>query len=274
MKRDKKVRKASKTGDRIFLIAGMIFLVVFIASGAGLLHYYLDYRAQKQTYDGIAALRDGTGEANRMTETQTGSDALDGSSVLAESMAKESYERLKAVNADYIGWITVADTNIDYPVTQRDNSYYLNHDFYGEKSSHGAIFLDEGCTPDDPVILIHGHHMKDGTMFGALKNFKKQEFRENHRTLYLDWGEGDQPYRIFAAALIDLTKEDYFPYNELPAAAEDEKSYLEAFRQSAFWYDEPQQSEGETGQIVLLSTCEYGTAQQRLVIAAVSEEFE
>lgn len=271
----KKNTKVSKGADKVLLAAGIVFLVVFVVSGAGLLRYYFDYREQKQSYDGIAALRDGGNGSEDAGENgdakETDQETSDGGSGRA---AKESSERLRAVNPDYIGWITVPDTNIYYPFVQRDNSYYLNHDFYGKRSSHGAIFLDEGCSPEDDVILIHGHHMKDGTMFGALKGFKKKEFRENHETLYLDWGTGDETYRIFAVALIDLTQEDYFHYDELPDTEEEKESYLKKLKRNSLWYEEPEQSRGETEQIVLLSTCEYGTEQQRLVIAAVSETFE
>lgn len=262
-------RMSGKT-DKILLAVGIVFFVVFAVSAVGLFGYYRDYREQKQSYDGIAALRDGE-NGSRDDEDgagveEAGEDVSDAGSV---SLAKESKERLIAVNADYIGWITVPDTNIYYPFVQRDNSYYLNHDFYGTESSHGAIFLDEGCLPEDGVILIHGHHMKDGTMFGALKGFKKKAFWEDHDTLYLDWGTGDETYRIFAAALIDLTQDDWFHYEELPRTEEEREGYLKELKQNALWYEEPEQ--GQTGQIVLLSTCEYGTGQQRLVVAAVSE---
>lgn len=274
----KKNAKASKGTDKILLVAGSLFLIVFVVSGAALLRYYLDYREQKQSNDGIAALREaesvpeGDGAAGADKEGgETGQDTADDDGSRA---AKESTERLRAVNADYIGWITVPDTDIYYPFVQRDNVYYLNHDFYEKKSSHGTIFLDENCAPEDGVILIHGHHMKDGTMFGALKGFRKKEFRESHETLYLDWGTGDEAYRIFAVALIDLTQETYFHYDELPGTGEERESYLKELKRNSLWYEEPGQSPGEAGQIVLLSTCEYGTEAQRLIVAAVSETIE
>lgn len=256
--------------DKVLIILGIIFFIVFVVSGLKVLDYYRDYRDQKQSYDEIAALRDGGNEIQNIDDgtknEETGSDVLHGEST---ETVKESEKRLRAVNDDYIGWITVPDTNIYYPVVQRDNSYYLNHDFYKKTSSHGAIFMDETCSAEDDVILIHGHHMKDGTMFGALKGFKKKAFWEDHDTLYLDWGTGDETYRIFAAALIDLTQDDWFHYEELPRTEEEREGYLKELKQNALWYEEPEQ--GQTGQIVLLSTCEYGTGQQRLVVAAVSE---
>lgn len=271
----KKNVKDSKRTDKILFAAGSLFLIVFVVSGAALLRYYLDYREQKQSNDGIAALREAGSVPEAAGADKEGEEiGQDGADAGSGRAAKESAERLRAVNADYIGWITVPDTDIYYPFVQRDNIYYLNHDFYEKKSSHGTIFLDENCAPEDGVILIHGHHMKDGTMFGALKGFRKKEFRESHETLYLDWGTGDEAYRIFAVALIDLTQETYFHYDELPGTGEERESYLKELKRNSLWYEEPGQSPGEAGQIVLLSTCEYGTEAQRLIVAAVSETIE
>lgn len=262
MKKDSKIdKKRSKFFDKILLAAGIVFIGIFCMSGYMLLKYYGEYREQKKLDESIAGLR----QAEAMDAK---GDSLMGNSGNGEKEQKDN-SRLKEINADYIGFITIPDTNVYYPVVRRDNSYYLYHDFMGEKNSHGTIFMDEGCEPEDTVVLIHGHHMKDGTMFGPLKNFKKKEFREEHEILYLDWGEGDQPYEIFAAALIDLTQEDYFTYEVLPATEEETKRYLKELKQNSFYFRDL--NKVEQGQIVLLSTCEYGTEQQRLVIAAVSK---
>lgn len=311
-------KKGSGCPDVILLAVGIVSLIIFVATGWKLLDYYGEYREQKQGYDELAALRDaGIGEttdgmtAGGMSQSATGTNGQDkdaGAAGLEQSAtdrARESSERLKAINQDYIGWITIPDTNVYYPMVQRDNLYYLQHDFMGKRSSHGAIFLDESCETDAPVVLIHGHHMKDGTMFGTLKRFKKKDFRENHESLYLDWGEGDEEYRIFAVALIDLTQDEFFRYDELPETAEEIEKYLRKLKQNALWYEEPNTettgtvggsaatevtgtvggsattdvtgmvagtestSDERRGQIVVLSTCEYGTENQRMIVAAV-----
>ncbi|PFR88226.1 hypothetical protein COK43_20285 [Bacillus cereus] len=56
------------------------------------------------------------------------------------------YERTKQVlriNKDYVGWIKINDTKVDYPVVKReDNSFYLSHNFYKEEDRSGSIFMD------------------------------------------------------------------------------------------------------------------------------------
>lgn len=263
MKKDRKAyKKRTKLFDRLLLIAGIVCVLVFCVSGYELLKYYGEYREQRELDESIAGLRQADLEDSE-PDFQPGNDGV------LEEIQKDN-SRLKEINPDYVGFISIPDTDIYYPVVQRDNSYYLSHDFMGEVNSHGTIFLDEGCQPEDAVVLIHGHHMKDGTMFGALKNYKKKEFCEDHLTIYFDWGEGDEAYEIFAAALIDLTQEDYFTYEVLPTAEEDIRLYLKELKKNSFYFKDLNRV--EQGQILLLSTCEYGTEQQRLVIAAVSDQ--
>lgn len=253
------IKQGKKKGnllDKLLLAGGIVFLCVFCVTGYFLLRYYGGYREQKEMDDTVAGLR----------EVPDGSDQDGVRTVEWQEVYERNAMRLKEMNPDYIAWITVPDTDIYYPVVQRDNSYYLYHDFEQKSNSHGAIFMDESCSRTDSFILLHGHHMKDGTMFGGLKKYKKTKFREEHEIIYLDWGNGNESYRVFAAALIDLTPEDYFHYNEFPGTDEDTEKYLKELKRNSFWYDD---STKINGQVVLLSTCEYGTAQQRLVIGAV-----
>lgn len=83
----------------------------------------------------------------------------------------ESFQKLRQQNRDVVGWLSIAEV-LDEPVLQRDNSFYLTHDASGQKNATGALFLDEGCNLRIPTphLVIHGHNMKEGAMFGSLKN--------------------------------------------------------------------------------------------------------
>ena len=188
-------------------------MIVFCVSGVKLWQYYSDTKEQKEMSAGIAALRE------QELAQRTGQEVA-GMRNHAEPDPGRNNSLLADINPDYVGWISIPETEINYPVVQRDNSHYLYYDFYDERDSHGTIFLDENRQVTDEVILIHGHHMKDGTMFAALKGYKQKEFRTEHPYLYLDFGAGDAEYEIFAAALIDLAQEDYFAYDQFPASEE------------------------------------------------------
>jgi sortase B len=78
-----------------------------------------------------------------------------------------SYSR----NKDLAGWLqSDAIQDIDFPVVQRDNDYYVHRDFYGRSNLAGTVFLDEDnyTLPQDQNLVLHGHNMKNGTMFGKL----------------------------------------------------------------------------------------------------------
>lgn len=87
----------------------------------------------------------------------------------------ESFQKLRQQNRDVVGWLSIAEV-LDEPVLQRDNSFYLTHDASGQKNATGALFLDEGCNLRIPTphLVIHGHNMKEGAMFGSLKKIQAQ----------------------------------------------------------------------------------------------------
>lgn len=263
-RKNKKYRKCSSVSANGLLLTGIIFLVVFCVSGYFLLRYYREYRGQKELERKIADL--GTNTESGMDNKNTDSSVGEYGRVL--SQGERNHQAYRDVNPDYIGFLTVWDTDIRYPVVWKDNTYYLNHDFWGQKNRHGTIFLDEACSVEDMVVLIHGHHMKDKTMFGGLKNYEDEAFRASHRQIYLDLGDGDQSYVVFGAALVDLTQTSFFHYEQMPKTEEERTGYLQQLRNTSFWYDEDV-IEGCDGQILLLSTCEYATEDQRLIVAAV-----
>ena len=93
------------------------------------------------------------------------------------------FTKLLEINTDIIGWIYIEGTNISYPVVKSDdNEYYLNHLFDKSRNSSGCIFLDMACADDfsGPHSIIHGHHMKDKSMFANLVEYKEQEFYNAH----------------------------------------------------------------------------------------------
>jgi len=89
----------------------------------------------------------------------------------------EDFARLYEVNPHVIGWLKLGE-RIDYPVVHFDNVLYLDHDFYGDSDNNGTLFVNEhnSIIPRDDVLLIHGHNMKSGAMFGTLKRYEDLEY--------------------------------------------------------------------------------------------------
>lgn len=157
---------------------------------------------------------------------------------LAEDMIDLS--ALLNQNKECVGWIRIADTNIDYPVmhTPQSPQKYLRKNFYGEYSQSGVPFLDARCSLEDGNLLIYGHNMKNGTMFSDLKNYLNSNYKTSHNEIVL-YTESEQITFI----ITDVIKTDIY----------DER--YENFK-----------TDGD--RLLMLSTC-YGSAKNgRLLIIA------
>ena len=105
-------------------------------------------------------------------------------------------------NPDLAGWLTIPDTDIDYPVMylSDDNDYYLAHNIEKEEDINGLLVLDKRCTPDGSGVnlLIHGHNMKSGAMFGNLDKYKDPEYGREHPYILYDTLYEERTYEVVA----------------------------------------------------------------------------
>lgn len=288
------IRDRRKLEDRILVIAGIVCLVLFCLGGCLLLNYYIGTRKQEKMNEQLALLKHGAraesfiyvealpldmeDSTNSVNGTQSSFSDVAGTDTekqegqtTADTEKEESQPTgLKEINSDYVFWLQITDTKIDYPVVQRDNDFYLKHDFFGEKNKHGTIFLDERCEVQGDFWLIHGHNMKDGTMFGSLRDFKKKDFAIEHSELIISPGIGDMQFQIVAAMLVDLYDVNRFEYEKLPSTEAEAESYFEELDIHSLWCEEIIWEPGQ--KVVLLSTCDYGSEEERFVIVAVEKK--
>lgn len=114
---------------------------------------------------------------------------------------------IKADYPDVYAWISVPDTNIDYPVVQslEDDNYYLRRDLDGNYSVFGTLFTQSMNSTDftDPVTVIYGHNTTDGTMFGDLHKFEDADFFDEHDTFYIYTPGHILTYQIVSAYRYD-----------------------------------------------------------------------
>ena len=169
--------------------------------------------------------------------------------------------KIKSINKDIVGWLTVDNTNIDYPVVQANNNeYYLNHNLYKEYSSAGWVFMDSNNKPGDQNLVIYGHRRKDGSMFGSLgkllnnKKPGKIKFITEDNTYY---------YNIFSVYKIE--KDDNYResnYNEF------DKKLQEFKKRSIHNYNVDIEN---SNQIITLSTC-FQDNRYRVVVHGIKIE--
>ena len=178
------------------------------------------------------------------------------------------FSKLKKINNETVGFLTVKGTNINYPVVQHnDNSYYLTKDFYKKKSSMGWIYMDYR---NDSVNLssnniIYGHSMLNGTMFGTLRNVLTSNFRKNSENMIISYDTPNHEYKfkIFAGYRVNYTT-DY-----LKTDFENKKefdSFIKLIRGRSTFKTNDKVLYGD--KIITLSTCA-GNGEKRLVVHAV-----
>ncbi|MBR7033395.1 MAG: sortase [Clostridia bacterium] len=190
-----------------------------------------------------------------------GADPLDGQ------------DKLSAINKDYRAWLTLYETNIDYPVMQgKDDQYYAYHDVYGESSLTGAIYLATGNTFDlsDAYNLIFGHHMDNEAMFGGLDKYSDEEYVNGHKSGVLVTPTRVYDLEVFAVADTDAYDEaimDAGPDRTAYSVVEYLRNPSE--RTTVRYFDE--EAAEDAGKVVALSTCLSAGTDARRVVFCVAK---
>lgn len=185
----------------------------------------------------------------------------------------DEYAGLYAENPDTIGWLKIDGTELDNVVmfSRHDNEKYLHTDFYGNSSYRGCLFVDGWCdvlTSDN--IIVYGHHMKDGSMFGVIVDYQSEEFYKQHKYISFDTIYEKQTYEIVAAIKTAILPKDDngFKYYEY-TGQNDEVSfneYLKFIDENKLYDTDAALRQGD--KILTLSTCAYHASDGRFIVVA------
>jgi sortase B len=185
----------------------------------------------------------------------------------------ESYEEAKAANSDVVGWITVPNTKIDYPVVRgTDNEFYLVHNIEKQKSSYGSIFMDYRNA--DPLqqrhIILHGHRMKNGTMFHDLNNYKQRSFFEQNRVITLIWDGVQTKWEVFAAFVWPGDNSNVYEtrFYDDQDFANYMKNWIDFVSNLKYSIVEKDVTIQPSDQVLTLSTCTYEYDNSRYLVSA------
>lgn len=182
MSEDKKPQKKKKAGDIFLTIVLIAAICIFCYAAYNLYHIYTEYKKGSDEYNAIAQMavteRDPDQDSTSESEEAAGPD---GPSLKAP--LDIDFDSLRSINTDVIGWIYVeALDGVSYPVVKgTDNDQYLHLTYEKNYNFAGTIFIDYENKADfsDCNTLVYGHNMKNGTMFGQLKNFSKDDSAYN-----------------------------------------------------------------------------------------------
>lgn len=177
-------------------------------------------------------------------------------------------------NEDMAAWITIPDTEIDYPVmwTPEDETYYLYRNFDGSDNKNGCLILDtDSCL--DPLttnLIIHGHNMKSGAMFGNLTDYESEEYYKEHKNIILYTEDLERNYEIiavFRSQVYKKTDNVFKFYKFFQAGTQEEFDDFYDNIKALSLYDTG--VEAEFGDHFLtLSTCVYHVENGRFVVVA------
>ena len=231
-------------------IAAAVALVFSL--GTLLFYLYDDYRSEKNE-DKIHALKE--------------QEELVIPDVLPE------YSALYNENNDTIGWLRIDGTGIDNVVMYAPDEIekYLHTDFYGNYSYRGCLYVDEYCDIfRSDNIIIYGHNMKDGSMFGALMNYLDEGFYEKHKYISFDTIYEKQTYEVVAAVktAIPADGDECFRYYEYTGSDDEEmfNEYTKFIEENRLYDTDAKLLEGDS--ILTLSTCAYHADDGRFIVVA------
>lgn len=237
--------------------------------------YYYQMEKNENAYNSLAQLKEKepVGEVN---SPQVQINYEDGTKEVPEIL--DEYKNLYNKNKKLIGWIRIDDNNkdeplIDYPVMQTENNeYYLRRNFNQEYDKNGSIFLDKDCDVlnRSTNLIIYGHHMSSGKMFGKLDKYSSKDFYKDHKYIQFDTIYEKGTYEVMYVFRSRIYEEDeivFKYYQFIDANSETEfNSYMDEMAAMSLYDTGVTARYGD--ELITLSTCDYYTSYGRFVVVA------
>ncbi len=183
-----------------------------------------------------------------------------------DDIPQVDFEPLYEINDEIVAWIRIDDTEVNYPITRaEDNEYYLKHLYNKKPNVSGSIFMDYRANQDfsSDNTILYGHNMRNNTMFGSLKKYKKESYFEEHKYIWLITPKATYQYEIYAAYEFDSSKEAHIiNFN----SEESFQKYLDEIKKKTILSSELEV--GTKDHLLTLSTCTDVEQDERFTIVA------
>lgn len=247
----KKKRKLTKFGRMLSDIVIVVCLFIAGFSGWNLYKELHEYQESKETYEKLTP----------SVVIEKPSTDESGNAVTAPEF---DWEKLKEINGDFVGWIRLDDSTVDYPFVQgTDNEYYLRHLFDGTYNNSGCVFMDVNNNRDfsDKNTILYAHNMKNGTMFASIEKYKDASYYDGHKVIHI-YTEA-ATYDVYPVAGIVTDGQDDYVRTSF-SDDNDFMSYVNRFVSSSTFTSE--QSIEASDRMIMLSTCNYDRSDGRYVL--------
>jgi len=282
MKRNKRRRKCPFSP--LTLLAALLLIGGMLAVVLPVLQWDAEVSAEAGEYEQLRE-QNRQAEAREMVEEETLNQHIVPPISLAEEglpvqqsesavgeQAMVDLSAYLAQNPDFVAWLRIPGTNVDYPVVQTDNpDYYLNHTFSGKSSVVGTLFslADADYAAPGRNIAIYGHHLRSSgeKMFTSLMRYKNPDFYEDNKTVMLDSLYRHREYTIFA--VMNMKVGDWEPSRTTFSGDVAFMAFVNRAKSESL-YDTGVEV-GADDHILTLITCDrsYAGKEGRLVILAV-----
>lgn len=193
-------KNVNKSKKQIFLnILIIIFIIILIISIGYIIKWFMDNKENEKISDKVSEEIVENNEAKNEEEEK--------------NEYKVDFEKLKEINNQIVAYLKVNGTKIRHAVVQaKDNKYYLRRSLDKKYNVGGSIFMDyrNKLDGEDKNIVIYGHNMTDGSMFGTLKNILKDEWYNNEENYIINFTTENekQKYKVFS--VYKIKNEDYY----------------------------------------------------------------
>ena len=288
MKQNKKKGNSSLLLRIIEVLLFIFVLLVFLFSLSKVVAITIEYKAGREEYKDLGNFIEIPAEVEIPTvdpieKVESTTETVEFSETAENKLQIQynnqfldiavDFKSLESINSDFEGWLYVPALNISYPVVLgEDNDYYLTHTFQKTENSAGALFLDQATrTPfEDYNTIIHGHDMKNGSMFGKLDTFYRDtKTYTDNPYFYVYTEKGAYKYLIFSYYVTDAVSDTY----QLPVNEESYQNYKDYIAKQAVWRDV--EGISHLSPIVTLSTC-YGNnyTEKRFVVHGIMVDYK
>lgn len=259
--------------QKILIVGAAFFAALLLFSGIMICREIKDSKQSAQAFESLAGLVREKPELDIQPDGEVSrpKDKSPTNAPAPEITAADKYAAIHEQNSDFVGWLCIDGTNINYPVMQSpDNpNFYLKHSFDKEYSNYGVPYVQENCELGiSDNAIIYGHHMDDGSMFADLCKYESEDFYREHKTIHFDTMDGFGEYEIVAAFKTVAYSNAGFPYFLFVNAdkPEDFNDFIAKCKELALYDTGVITEYGD--KLITLSTCEYSRDNGRMVIVA------